>query len=150
MKKLYCIYAFCLLIIASNSALANTDKDWMIDGSSYRASVVEQGDNIILSNGLVERIFKNGTTVRLNNKVTGEGLLRSVRQEAEITLNGITIPVGGLCGQPIHNYLLEEWLSQMSPNPMALQCTGYMITEIKSRFPWKPRKEWISYHSVAS
>ena len=49
MKKLYCIYAFCLLIIASNSALANTDKDWMIDGSSYRASVVEQGDNIILS-----------------------------------------------------------------------------------------------------
>ena len=92
----------------------------------------------------MERIFKNGTTVRLNNKVTGEGLLRSVRQEAEITLNGITIPVGGLCGQPIHNYLLEEWLSQMSPNPMALQCTGYMITEIKSRFPWKPRKEWIS------
>lgn len=119
-------------------------KDWMLDNRDYKASVQEVDGNLVLSNGLVERVFKDGTTVRLNNLMTGEGMLRSIRSEAQLELNHISIPVGGMLGQPVHNYLLPEWLDKMIPDTMALAYVGYATEEIKSRFDWKPRTEWMS------
>ena len=116
----------------------------MLNNKEYQASIKEANGNLIISNGLIERVFKEGTTVRLNNLMTGEGMLRSVRPEAEIEINHIQIPIGGLTGQPVHNYLLPEWLDVMTPDSMAFQYDGYKVSEIKPRFTWKPRKEWMA------
>ena len=45
--------------------------------------------------------------------MTGQALLRGVKPEATVTINGIRYEVGGLVGQPDYAYLLPEWLDQM-------------------------------------
>ena len=147
MKKLFLLLTICLTQ-TSNNVFAESNKDWLIDGSSYKAKIYEKGQDVVLTNGLVERVFRNGTTIRVNNLVTGEGLLRSVRPEAEVVLNDIHIPVGGMTGQTVHNYLLAEWLETMKADTMAMHCTGYETELIKPRFDWKPRKEWMSTDPV--
>lgn len=142
------ICAFVLLAWSSAEAQMErvANKDWMLQGSSYEATITERGEDLVLTNGLVERVFRNGTTVGLNNQVNGEGMLRSIRPEAELVIDQVKIPVGGLTGQPIHNYFLPEWLNQMPADSMAFPCVGYEVSEIESRFDWKPRKEWMSYN----
>ena len=49
---------------------------------------------------------------------------RSVRPEAEILLDGIPFEVGGLSGQPVHNYLLPEWIASMQANPGSFKTGG--------------------------
>ena len=138
----------CMILQICGSAKSNissqTKNDWMLNNKEYQASIKEINGNLIISNGLIERVFKEGTTVRLNNLMTGDGMLRSVRPEAEIEINHIQIPIGGLTGQPVHNYLLPEWLDVMTPDSMAFQYDGYKVSEIKPRFTWKPRKEWMA------
>lgn len=139
----------CMILQICGSAKSNISSqvpnDWMLNNKEYQASIKEINGNLVISNGLIERVFKGGTTVRLNNLMTGEGMLRSVRPEAEIEINHIQIPIGGLTGQPVHNYLLPEWLDDvMTPDSMAFQYDGYKVSEIKPRFTWKPRKEWMA------
>lgn len=129
---------------AKSSLLGQVGDDWMLDNRAYQAFIKEQGENLIMSNGLIERVFKEGTTIRLNNLMTNECLLRSVRPEAEIEINHIRIPVGGLTGQPIHNYLLSEWVEEMRADSMSFRYIGYETSSIKPRFEWKPRREWMS------
>jgi len=69
-----------------------------------------------MGNGLISRVFSlspNGATVGFENLMAGESLLRSVRTEAEINIEGIALRVGGLTGQPVHNDLLKECVSQL-------------------------------------
>lgn len=125
------------------------EPDWMLNPAPYTARVVlsEDGHDLKLTNGLVERTIRLqtvGTTVGFNNLVLDEEILRSVRPEAELTLDGMTIPVGGMLGQPIHNYLLPAWLGAMTPDPAAMTFTGYTEQPIGVRFDWKPRREWMA------
>ena len=126
------------------SADGARENDWMLHGGRYKAYVKQNGGRLIMGNGLVERQFKDGTTVGMNNLMTGEGMLRSVRAEAELEIDGVRIPVGGLLGQPAHNYLLPEWIADMTSDPMAFSFAGYETSPIKKRFDWKPRSQWIS------
>jgi len=80
----------------------------------------------------------------LENLMTGESELRSVRPEAILTLNGKDYPVGGLLGQPIQNYLLPEWVEAMTNQPSAFRCAGFEVGKTQARFPWKPRLEWMA------
>lgn len=141
-----CLLAFFLLTNTDAKENKSGKKDWMLHGANYKASVIKNNNDLVFTNGLVERVFRNGTTIGLNNKMNNEGMLRSVRPEAELVIDQVKIPVGGLTGQPIHNYFLPEWLDKMPADSMAFQCTGYEESEIQTRFDWKPRKEWMSYN----
>ncbi len=123
--------------------------DWLINGSRYKAEIItsDDGKEVVLRNGLIERKFRiepNFANISIRNLVTGENLLRSVRPEARITLDGITHPVGGLLGQPVHNYLLPEWIDQLANDEEAFQYIGYSIDTIKPRFGWKINEKWLS------
>lgn len=99
-----------------------------------------------MSNGLLERRFRlspNVATVGLNNLVTGETYLRSVQPEAKITLDGEEFPIGGLLGQPIHNYILEEWKDGLLNDEQAFQFSTYEVKDISPRMAWKKRPEWM-------
>lgn len=116
--------------------------DWLIDPSPFEAGVFRTEDphELVLENGLVRRTFRvapNAATVGLDQQVTGHAVLRAVRPEAEVTIDAVTHPVGGLTGQPNHAFLLPEWLEEMHADPAAFQFTGFEIGEPRERFAWK-------------
>ena len=124
-------------------------KDWLIDGSSYQTEAILSPDKkqLELSNGLLRRTFAlapNGATIALDNLMTGQSELRAVRPEALLVINGKEYPVGGLEGQPVHNFLTKEFLKEMRRCDSAFVLTDYAISETKERFAWKPNKAWIS------
>ncbi|MFW5774338.1 MAG: hypothetical protein ACOCWD_06620, partial [Tangfeifania sp.] len=124
-----------------------TSNDWLLYQANQPAELYEDEDgHLVLSNGLVSRTFStepNGATIALEHLQTGESFLRSVRPEAEIRINGTTFEVGGLTGQPIHNYLLPEWIESMDANPASFKLVDYKLENTKERFAWKKRKEWM-------
>ena len=124
-------------------------KDWLIDGSSYQTEVTLSPDKkqLELSNGLLRRTFTlvpNGATIAFDNLMTGQSELRAVRPEALLVINGKEYPVGGLEGQPVHNFLTKEFLKEMHRCDSAFVLTDYAISETQERFAWKPNKAWIS------
>jgi hypothetical protein len=123
--------------------------DWLIDPSPFRATIATNAaaDEIMLENGLLRRVFKlspDAATVAFDNLMTGESMLRSVRPEAQVELDGKRHDVGGLIGQPIHNYLNPAWLAQMTANPAAFHFAGLNTGRTEPRFPWRQRAEWLS------
>ncbi len=125
------------------------ERDWLIatNPPPARIHVDAAGHTIRLNNGLIERsvrIAPNAATVALDNLTNGQALLRSVRPEARVSLDGRTFDVGGLLGQPIHNYLLPEWLEAMSSDPQAFQYESQRSGPIQARMEWKRRPEWYA------
>ena len=123
--------------------------DWLIDPSPFRAAISTNAakHEISLENGLVRRVFKlspDAATVAFDNLMAGEAILRSVRPEAMVELDGKKFNVGGLTGQPVHNYLKPEWLAQMKADPAAFHFASYKIGITAPRFPWLKRNEWLS------
>lgn len=121
--------------------------DWLIDPSSYLAKVVHSADGrqVTIENGLVRRVFQltpNAATVAIDNLMTGESELRAVRPEAQVTIDDFEIEVGGLQGQPAQNYLLPEWLENMSANPRAFLFAKLEEGKPVERFPWKRVAQW--------
>ena len=70
------------------------------------------------------RLAPDAATVALDNLMTGASELRSVRPEAELVLDGRKCAIGGLTGQPVHNYLKPEWLAAMGPASDQLSLAG--------------------------
>jgi hypothetical protein len=104
-------------------------------------------NEIVMENGLVRRVFKlspDAATVAFDNLMTGDSILRSVRPEAQIELDGKKFDVGGLIGQPVQNYLDPAWLAQMKANPAAFHFSGLKTGRTEPRFPWLKRSEWLS------
>ncbi len=120
--------------------------DWLIDPSPYRAQArVDIGDPslLYLENGLARRTFRlapNAATVDLRNLITGEDMLRAVRPEASLVLDGRSYDVGGLRNQSEQAYLLESWLPAMTADPAAFKYAGYEIGPITERFSWMRKR----------
>lgn len=141
------ILTFCCILL--QQSLFAENKDWLIDGSPYKTEVNLSSDKkqIELTNGLLRRSFSltpNGATIALDNLMTGQNELRAVRPEAVLVINGKEYPVGGLEGQPVHNFLTKDFLSGMQLCDSAFVLAGYTVSETKERFPWKPNEAWIS------
>ncbi len=122
--------------------------DWLVDPSPFRAAITknEAANEIAMENGLVRRVVKlapNAATVSFENLMTGAQILRAVRPEAELEVDGAKISVGGLTGQPVHNYLDPRWLKTMTAISGSYEFDRAETGETKARFPWKKRLEWM-------
>ncbi len=126
--------------------------DWLINPEGYEAALYrDAAGHLVLSNGLISRTFSitpDGATIGFENLKTGESVLRSVRPEAALTIDGKTFNIGGLTGQPIHNYLLEGWIRDMKPDEKNFHLAAFDYHPVKARFPWKRRTEWLSSDPV--
>ena len=136
------------------SVFSQVKYDWLIDGSSYKTQIELSQDNkkLTLTNGLVSRIFSlypNGATIGLQNMMTGQSELRAVRPEAELKINGKLYAVGGLKGQPVHNFLSEDFLQKMTLAPNSFVLVDYKEELTKERFAWKPNTQWLSTKNYA-
>ncbi len=137
-----CMAAPCVAGAAQDERSTAPGADWLIDPSPFAARVVRGPDSreVSLTNGLLRRAFRvspNGATVALDNLMTGASLLRGVKPEAALTIDGSQVNVGGLTGQPDYAYLLPEWLDRMQSDEGSFRCTGYETASVEERFPWK-------------
>lgn len=116
--------------------------DWLIRRPDAKARVYRNSaaTEIILDNGLVRRTFRirpNGATVGLDNGMTGQTVLRGVKPEAKVEINGHGFAVGGLRGQPNYAYLTDSWIDQLSADPAAMQLVDVHVGRPTKRLEWK-------------
>jgi hypothetical protein len=78
--------------------------------------------------------------VAFDNLMTGASLIRAVKPEALIAINGREYKVGGLVGQPNHAFLLESWLPTLTSDPASFQLSGFAVGRPKAPFAWKRRR----------
>jgi hypothetical protein len=134
------------LMLSARGAPAD---DWLIRPDLFTARInrSKDGKELELSNGLIRRVLRlqpNAATVTFDNLMTGSSLLRSVRAEAQVQLNGKSIEVGGLAGQPIHNYIDPGWLDRLQSEPSAFHFSKVTTGRTEARFPWHKRREWLA------
>ncbi len=131
-----------LTLLPRDQGLNSVSPDWLITPFPQKAGVyrTSRKDEIAMTNGLIRRTWKlrpNVATVDFHNLMTGAAILRAVKPEAYVELDWQELNVGGLKGQKDHAYLMPEWVDQMTADPGAMQCTGYMAGKTRARFPWK-------------
>lgn len=110
--------------------------DWLLKGG-FPARIAVSGRRAAIGNGLIERTFEQGATVGIENAMTGEQMLRATSPEARLTIDGESVDVGGLVGQPDLAYLTPAWLKAMKPNPAAFQFERLERVPISKPVPWK-------------
>ena len=112
--------------------------DWLITPVQRRSGVYRgrHAQEILMTNGLISRTWRlapNAATIGFDNIVTSESLVRGVKPEARLKIDGKYYDVGGLIGQPDYAYLRTEWLNTMKSNPGAFQLAGLEVGMIKER-----------------
>lgn len=128
---------------------SSTD-DWLISGTVYKAGVYKgPGPNdLVVSNGLIERCFRIKPSLAcysFRNLVTGQEMVRAVKPEAEITIDGSNVVAGGLQGQFEYGYLKYEWLDSFSASG-DFTLEGFTVSDIRPSMDWKPVR-WIPDHT---
>ncbi len=118
------------------------DHDWLLDASSYKAKVIidEEKKQVVLTNGLVERTIQTGvsaTTTSFKNLMTGNSIIRALNPEAEVTINKVKYPVGGLEGQRNRAFLRDGWLDDLKAPRNAMKLIKITQGQPKERLAWK-------------
>ncbi|MBN2375833.1 MAG: hypothetical protein JXD22_05515 [Sedimentisphaerales bacterium] len=125
-----------------------TKDDWLIKPTQTHSGVFRtQNENeIVLSNGLISRTFRlapNAATVGLDNLITAQSIIRGVKPEAVVTIDGITYEIGGLKGQPNYAFLRPEWIDALKADNGAFKFVGFEVGKPKERMQWKQ----VRYHA---
>ncbi len=126
-----------------NSAIEKLyQDDWLVQPVHARAGIYTTDDHrdIILYNGLVKRTFRitpNVACIDYKNMINGQQLLRAVKPEAQLIINGKQYDVGGLYGQKENAYLLPEWVDQFQTSDSSFQFISYKVTDIQPFLNWK-------------
>jgi hypothetical protein len=135
------------IVVSSASAVSgrSIDADWLVTPLDEPVRVEKQlgGKEIVISNGLISRTFRlspNATTVAYDNLMTGESIIRGVKPEAIMELDGRQYEVGGLVGQVEYGYLRQEWVDTFTGDPNAFQFKSLQIGRTEERFGWKRKR----------
>jgi hypothetical protein len=144
-KKTSCVF-FTLIFMTVFGKGQTIDeklkKDWLINNKGYVASITksENGKDLILSNGLLKRVFRiqpNVTCISYENLSSGQQLLRAVKPEAALTIDGKKINIGGLYGQKEYAYVLPGWIDSFTASENDFQFKSYSVAEIQPYIKWK-------------
>lgn len=122
--------------------------DWLVDQVTRKAGVFRGlgSQEMAIDNGLIRLSFYEGPNlarIGIDQLTSSSALLRAIRPEAEITIDGKAQSVGGLLGQPIGNYVDQKWLAGLKADPASLKFSGLTQGPINARFAWKPITSWI-------
>ena len=116
--------------------------DWLVYPINIKAAIYTSADkkNVYLSNGLLQRTFRISPDVACidyQNLSNNQQLLRAIKPEARITINGKDHNVGGLYGQKENGYLLPEWVDLMTRSDSGFHFVSYQIKNITPYLNWK-------------
>ena len=87
--------------------MSTGQQDWLINPCVQPATIDSDQNRLVLSNGLISRCFvttPNFATINCSNLVTESSLLRGIKPEATLVVDGQQYAVGGLLGQPDYAY----------------------------------------------
>ena len=141
------------LPVINGAYIEGVQQDYLVEKINEKAAALrnEISNEMILSNGLISRTFRlspNAATTSLKILTNQQELVRAVKPEAVVTVNGFTINVGGLTGQPNLAFLYPDWIDGLEANPLSFKFSGFKISEPEKRFEWKevrhhaPGTEW--------
>ncbi len=121
-------------------------QDWLVEPVRLKAAVYQgaKPNELVLANGLIARRFRispNAATVALDDLVQGTSLLRAVKPEGSVTVDGKTYAIGGLVGQPNLAFLTEAWIDAMRANPDAFRYVGYQVGKPRKHLEWKHTRQ---------
>ena len=136
--KIVCSTAQTTLLVFDSSKEQIITADWLVTPLKTKAAVYKSSDgsDIILYNGLVKRSFRlspNLVCTDYKNMVNGQQLLRAVKAEARLTINGKEINIGGLYGQKENAYLEKSSISQLTTAETDFRFSSYSVTDIQPR-----------------
>ena len=138
--KIWRAVTCCLVILAATPLFGD---DWLIQSRDFKVKVNHDKASQVLSleNGIARRTFFLGkdsvSTIQVVNESDQRNLVRAVRPEALITLDGKKFVVGGLTGQPNHAFLKPEWLKEMKPAANAFRLKAIQFPKVQARIAWK-------------
>lgn len=156
-KSFFCLLFFLpFFVLAQNPALlqrlaqlpdyqfftpAAPGSDWLVHSIPTPTTVLRDGEkSIVLTNGLLLRrwrIAPDVATTHLTLLSNNDNYVRGVKPEAELVLDGDTLRIGGLLGQPEYGYLLPEWLDQLRADSAAFHCVDFEIGDVEPLLNWK-------------
>lgn len=125
-------------------------QDWLIDASPYKAAITQKGAAIELNNGLVRRKFTIGANFACTdytNLANQQQLLRAIKPEARIVLDGALYNVGGLVGQKENGYILPGLADTLKAGTNDFKYVSHKITPLQPFLKWK-NKSW-AHHTAA-
>jgi len=117
-------------------------QDWLTSPVQQKSAVYNDGKDVVLTNGLVKRVFRiqqNVACIDYSNLSNNQQLLRAVKPEAVLTIDGKEYNVGGLYGQKENAYLIPEWVDGFKNNEKDFQYQSYSVTDITPYIRWQPR-----------
>ena len=136
------IIFFPTLLLLTNLIFAqNQETDWLVNPIQQKANIRKVGPDLILDNGLVRRSFRlqpNVACFDYTNLTNNQQLIRDIKPEARIVLDGKAYNIGGLAGQKEKAYLQPEWLDKMEIGQNDFTFKDYEITDLKPFVNWKP------------
>lgn len=126
-------------------AARHAEADWLLSGKDFSTGIYRAANDsdLVISNGLVSRTFRLSSyfaCYSYKNEMTGKEMLRAIRPEAQVEIDGKSYDIGGVEGQFEYAYLRPDWLGKFSNNDEAFQLTNFRIRDIQPRFPWKPAR----------
>lgn len=120
--------------------------DWLVDPAPYVSTVRQEGDRLVMANGLVSRtlLLEPGVaTWSFRNLMTDEEYVRAPSPEATLTIDGKDVAVGGVTGMPVLGYTCPQDVARyQAEGPYRL--TGWHERPIAARLEWKRRSEWMT------
>lgn len=128
------------------------DTDWLVTPVKRKAAIYQKGNDVILDNGLLRRVLRitpNVACTDYMNLANGQQLLRAVKPEARLVLDGKAYDVGGLEGQQENAYILSSWVDSMTTGKESFEFVRYSIGELKPFLTWK-RGTWAPYTPPAT
>lgn len=112
------------------------------NGEDYRARVIEENGETVLTNGIAERRFVKSpdfACVSIKNLYSGEQFLRAVKPEVTVTLDGVKYPVGGVSGQFEFGFLKPSWLKGFKPSE-GFSYKSHREIPLTRSFAWKRKR----------
>lgn len=119
----------------------SSNEDWLVSPFEQKATITNEGQNIVLNNGLVKRSFVIASNVACfdyTNLTNGQQLIRSVEPEAKVVIDQITYKVGGLSGQKEKAYLQIDQIKNLQKADSDFIFSKYTIGKIEPFIKWNP------------
>ena len=135
-----------MVLLITGLASGNTiDSDWLVTQIKEPVRIEKKlaDKEIVLGNTLISRTFRllpNAATVAYDNLMTGQSIIRGIKPEAIVELDGHTYEVGGLQGQVEYGYLLASQVDSFTANADAFVFRRYETGGTKERFGWKRKR----------
>lgn len=119
--------------------------DWLLAQGSFVTKIyrAKNDQDITMTNGLVNRTFRIHpyfACYSFKNLMTNKEMLRAIRPEAQVAINGKPYNIGGVDGQFEYAYLKHDWMKKFTHDTAAFHFTRFTIHSIQPRFPWEPER----------